>query len=108
MTRCRFGNFWLKLQQNNLSYATAKSQAIEAVENRIADWHDDLSSSQDPVIDSSDVTQLGNTTVYVLKGHVDVVINAGFPSSKAGRIFFSVKLDAETGKVLSIKQEDEK
>lgn len=84
----------------------AEEKAKEAIDDRIEDWYD-LSSYEEPVIESSDITQLGDLTIYVLEGHVDIEFKTETFSSEEGRILFTVKLDAESGKVLSIKQEEE-
>jgi len=84
----------------------AEEKAKEAVEDRVDDWYD-LDSWEEPVIDSSDIIQLGDKTIYVLEGYIDVEFKTGVLSSEEGRILFTVKLDAETGKILSIKQEEE-
>lgn len=84
----------------------AERIAKEAIEDRIDDWYD-LDSWEEPVINSSDIAQLGDKTIYVLEGYLDVEFKTGLLSSEEGRILFTVKLDAETGKVLSIKQEEE-
>lgn len=72
--------------------------------NRIEDWYD-LTSYEKPVIESSDISQIGDTSIHILKGYVDVEFKSGWFSSKRGRVLFTVKLDARSGKVLSIKQE---
>ena len=74
--------------------------------NRIEDWYD-LTSYEKPIIESSDVSQIGDTSIYVLKGHVDAEFKSGWFSSKRGRILFTVKLNAKSGKLLSIKQRKE-
>lgn len=71
----------------------AEEKAKRAVEERIEDWYD-LASYNEPVIESSDINQIGDTPIYILEGYIDVVL-------------FTVKLDAENGKVLSIKQQED-
>lgn len=84
----------------------AEKKAKRAIGNRIEDWYD-LRSYEEPVIESSDIDQIGDTPIYILEGYIDVDFKTGWLSSEEGRVLFTVKLDAESGKVLAIKHEEE-
>lgn len=82
----------------------AEKKARRAIEDRIEDWYD-LRSYEEPIIETSDIDQIGDTPIFILEGYIDVDFKSGWLSSEEGRVLFTVKLDAESGKVLSIKHE---
>jgi hypothetical protein len=51
--------------------------AKEAIEERIDDWYD-LDSCDEPVIESSDIDQIGDVPIYILEGYIDVEFKSGF------------------------------
>ena len=82
----------------------------KVVEARIGDWYD-IASLDQAVIESSKVDCLENRSIYILKGYVDVEFKTGWRSSarersRSGRVLFSVTLNAEDGKILSLKHKE--
>jgi hypothetical protein len=89
----------------------AEEMARQMIVDKIEDWYD-LTSSGKPVFESSETCQSGDLPVYVLKGYVDVEFKTGWLSSarersRSGRVLFTVRLNAQNGKVLSVKHRAE-
>lgn len=91
--------------------AEAEEIARRMINDNIENWYD-LAASGKPVFESSETQQAAGTLIYVLKGYVDVEFKTGWLSSarersRSGRVLFTVKLDAQSGKILSMKHRAE-
>jgi hypothetical protein len=89
----------------------AEEIARRMITERIEDWYD-LTSSGKPVFESSETQRPADALIYVLEGYVDVEFKTGWLSSarersRSGRVQFTVKLDAQTGKIISVKHRAE-
>jgi hypothetical protein len=89
----------------------AKDKACQLVVDNLRWWYDIVSFGE-PVIESSDSGKTGDIQVYILQGYVDVEFKAGWQTSareqsRSGRVLFTVKLNVEDGKVLSLKHKEE-
>ena len=88
----------------------AKDKACQLVVVNLRAWYDIVSFGE-PIIESSDSGRTGDIQVYILQGHVDVEFKAGWQTSarehsRSGRVLFTVKLNADNGKILSLKHKE--
>ena len=88
----------------------AKVRAQRIVVKKLRDWHE-ITSSSEPVIESSRVSDIGGSHVYILHGYVEVEFVSGWRTSarehsRTGRILFTLKMSAEDGKILSIEHNE--
>ncbi len=89
----------------------AEEIAWQMISEKIGDWYD-LTSLGKPVFESSETHPSADTVMYVLNGYVDVEFRTGWLSSarersRSGRVLFTIKLNAQNGKVLSLKHRAE-
>jgi len=56
-------------------------------------------------IESMKADSWGDTTIYMLKGYIEVQVKTGFFSTKPGKKAFTVTVKAETGEILAINWE---
>ncbi len=88
----------------------AKDKASQLVVDNLREWYDTVSFGE-PIIESSDSGKTGDIQAYILQGHVDVEFKAGWRTSarehsRSGRVIFTVKLNMEDGKLLSLKHKE--
>jgi hypothetical protein len=88
----------------------AKDKACQLVVDNLRVWYDIISFGE-PVIESSDLVKTGDIQVYILQGYVDVEFKTGWRTSarehsRSGRVLFTVNLNVEDGKVLSLKHKE--
>jgi hypothetical protein len=57
------------------------------------------------VIESINTDSWGDTTIYTVKGHVEVQVKTGFFSTKPGKKAFTATAKAKTGEILAINWE---
>jgi len=56
-------------------------------------------------IESMKADSWGDTTIYTLKGYIEVQVKTGFFSTKPGKKAFTATVKAETGEILAINWE---
>ena len=88
----------------------AKDKACKLVVDNLREWYDIISFGE-PIIESSDSGKTGDIQVYSLQGYVDVEFKTGWRTSarehsRSGRVMFTVNLNMEDGKVLSLKHKE--
>lgn len=94
-----------------IDLAEAEEMARQMIIDKIEDWYD-LTSSAKPVFESSETHKSEDPPIYVLKGYIDVEFRTGWLSSarersRSGRVLFTIRLNAQNGKVLSVKHRAE-
>jgi hypothetical protein len=88
----------------------AKEKVCQLVVDKLREWYDIVSFGE-PVIKSSDSVKNGDIQVYILQGYVEVEFKAGWRTSarehsRSGQVLFTVKLNVENGKILSLKHKE--
>jgi hypothetical protein len=88
----------------------AKDKACQLIADNLREWYD-IVTFREPVIESSGSGKVGDIQVYILQGYVEVEFKAGWQTSarehsRSGRVLFTVKLNADNGKILSLKHKE--
>jgi hypothetical protein len=88
----------------------AKDKAYKLVVENLREWYDIIAFGE-PIIKSSDSGKTGDIQMYILHGYVEVEFKAGWQTSarehsRSGRVLFTVKLNADNGKILSLKHKE--